>query len=132
MKVEIWLFTILVGFFVVIGFVYGYFTSWLEPVGSVALFLCAGLAGMIALFLWWTARKLDVRPEDDPLGDLGPEEEFGFFSPHSWWPLALGASGAVVFLGLAVGWWMVIIGAPLLAIATVGWTFEYFRGQDAV
>ena len=60
------------------------------------------------------------------------EGEYGFFSPHSWWPLALAASAAVVFLGLAVGWWLVIIGICLTGLATIGWTFEYFRGENAV
>jgi hypothetical protein len=60
------------------------------------------------------------------------EGEFGFFSPHSWWPLALAASAAVVFLGLAVGWWLVIIGMCLTPLAIIGWTYEYFRGEKAV
>lgn len=33
---------------------------------------------------------------------------------------------------VAIGWWMVIIAAPFVALAPVGWTFEYFRGQNAV
>jgi len=60
------------------------------------------------------------------------EGEYGFFSPHSWWPLALGAAAGVVFLGLAVGFWLLTIGMFLAALATIGWTFEYFRGENAV
>jgi hypothetical protein len=38
----------------------------------------------------------------------------------------------MVFLGAAIGWWLVMIAAPFMALATVGWTFEYFRGDKAV
>jgi hypothetical protein len=32
-------------------------------------------------------------------------------------------------LGLAVGVWIAIIGIPLVVIALVGWTYEYYRGN---
>ena len=37
-----------------------------------------------------------------------------------------------VALGLAVGWWIVFIAAPLVALAVVGWVFEYFSGEHAI
>ena len=133
MKVEYKLFSILFSFSAVMGVIYGIFTHWHEPVGVVGLFLTAGLCLMIAFFLWFTGRKIDLRPDDNPdalISDV--EGDFGFFSPHSWWPFFLGLSGAIVFLGLAVGWWMVIIGIPLLALSAIGWVFEYFRGEEAI
>jgi hypothetical protein len=133
MKVEYQLFVGISVFFVVVGLLYGVVTDWGEPVGPFGLLLCAGLSALIGFYLWLTGRKLGPRPEDDPLAPISAAEgEYGFFSPHSWWPLALGASAAVIFLGLAVGWWLFIIGSFLGALALVGWTFEYFRGEDAV
>ena len=133
MKVEFKLFAFMTGFFIVVGLTYGTVTDWKEPVGPFGLLLCAGLSALIGFYLWWTGRKLDPRPEDDPLALISVAEgEYGFFSPHSWWPLVLAASAAVVFLGLAVGWWLFIIGIVLAALATIGWTFEYFRGENAV
>ena len=133
MKVEFKLFVVIGVFFTVVGMLYGVVTKWNEPVGPFGLLLCAGLAALIGFYLWETGRKLDPRPEDDPLAPISAAEgDYGFFSPHSWWPLALGASAAVIFLGLAVGWWLVMIGAPLAVLAIVGWTFEYFRGENAV
>jgi hypothetical protein len=133
MKVEYKLFVLICAFFAVVGVIYGVVTDWSEPVGPFGLLLCAGLSALIGFYLWWTGRKLDPRPEDDPLAPISAAEgEYGFFSPHSWWPLALGASSGVVFLGLAVGWWLFIIGMCLAAFATIGWTFEYFRGENAV
>ena len=72
-------------------------------------------------------------PSDDPLGDIDEiQGDYGFFSPHSWWPLFLGAAAALCFLGLAVGWWMFIIGAFFAVPALVGWTFEYWKGEHAL
>jgi hypothetical protein len=133
MRVEFRLFVVIGVFFSVVGLIYGIFTHWSEPVGPFGLLLCTGVSALIGFYLWETGRKLDPRPEDDPLAPISAAEgEFGFFSPHSWWPLALAASAAVVFLGLAVGWWLVIIGMGLAALATIGWTYEYFRGENAV
>jgi hypothetical protein len=50
------------------------------------------------------------------------------FSPYSWWPLWLGLSAAICFLGLAVGWWVFAIGAFFAVPALIGWTFEYWKG----
>lgn len=133
MKVEYKLFMIVGAFFVPVGIIYGIVTDWAEPVGPTALLLCAGLGAMIAFYLWATARKLPARPEDNPSGHIAEAEgEYGFFAPHSWWPLALAGAAAIVFLGMAVGWWLVIIGASVGVVTLIGWTFEYFTGDDAV
>lgn len=133
MKVEIKLFGILVPFFAVLAVVYGYFTDMTELVGVVALGLTAALCVFIAGYLWIIASKLDARPDDDPEGEIADQAgEYGFFSPGSWWPLALGAASALVFLGAAVGWWLMMIGIPFAALALVGWVFEYFRGEKAI
>jgi hypothetical protein len=132
MKVEFRLFAVIGVFFAIMGTIYGTVTHWDEQVGPFGLYLCAGLSALIGFYLWETGRKLDLRPEDDPNALISAAEgEYGFFSPHSWWPLAVAASGAVVFVGLAVGFWISIIGAFLAALAVIGWTFEYFRGEHA-
>ena len=133
MRVEYKFFAILAVFFIIVGTIYGIATDWLEPVGPVGLYLCTGLCLMIAMFLWWTGRKLDERPEDNLEGEISDVDgDYGFFSPHSWWPIAVAGAAAIVFLGLAIGWWMVFIGAPLMALAATGWVFEYFRGDNAI
>jgi hypothetical protein len=133
MKIEFRLFLAGSVFFTLIGVVYGTVTHWKEPVGPFGLLLSGGVTALIGFYLWETGRKLDARPEDDPMALISAAEgEYGFFSPHSWWPLAVAAAAAVVFLGLAVGWWLVIIGVCLSTLATIGWTFEYFRGEQAV
>ncbi|MEO6790829.1 MAG: cytochrome c oxidase subunit 4 [Ornithinibacter sp.] len=121
----------------VMAAIYGLWTRssvlGVEWVGVIG-FTLAGLLGfMIAWYLWMTRSRLEADPSDDPLGDVDEiQGDFGFFSPHSWWPLFLAASAAIMFLGLAVGWWLFIIGAFFAAPALVGWTFEYWRGQNAL
>lgn len=133
MKVEFKLFTIVAVFAAIVAGIYWVWTAGEEPVGIVGLALTAGMTGMIAGYLTVTGRKLDDRPDDDPEGEISAiEGEYGFFSPYSWWPLALAAACAIVFLGVAIGWWLVVLGMPLVGLATVGWVFEYFRGDDAI
>ena len=39
----------------------------------------------------------------------------GFFSPHSWQPLALAIGGALTFLGVIFGWWLLYFSLPAAA-----------------
>ncbi|WP_182111342.1 MULTISPECIES: cytochrome c oxidase subunit 4 [unclassified Actinotalea] len=131
MKFETRLFLAFVPFFILVGVVYGFWSRW-EPVGVACLFLTAGLVAMVGGYLAILSRKIDARPEDDPYADIeqGAGEQ-GVFSPWSWWPLVLAAGAAVAFASLAIGWWLLAIGAGLGAIGLVGWVFEFSRGQHA-
>ncbi|KGN41088.1 cytochrome c oxidase subunit 4 [Knoellia aerolata] len=117
-----------------VALLYGVWGDWAEPVGVVGLTLGALLGFMIAGYLNITRRKLDgVPPEDDPLGEISDiAGDFGFFSPHSWWPLWLAGSAAIIFLGLAIGWWLVALGTFFAIPALVGWVFEYWKGPHAL
>jgi len=130
-KIETMLFGSGIFFFAPVGLIYGLLSGW-EAVGTTGLLLTGGLSALIGGYLWITARRIDERPEDDPQADIavGAGEQ-GMFSPWSWWPLPLGVGSAVVFLGLAVGWWVFYIGAAISAVALVGWVYEYYRGAHA-
>jgi hypothetical protein len=131
-KIETTLFGAGTFFFVPLAIIYGIVTSWHEPVGAAALFLTGGLALLIGLFLWITSRRIDPRPEDDPNADIAEGAgEQGVFAPYSWWPLPVGFAAALVFAGLAVGWWLTGIGMAFGAIALVGWVYEFYRGEHA-
>lgn len=132
MKVEARVFGYGVPFFVIVAFVYGFMTDWKEWVGFPALLLTGLLAGLIAFYLNLTGRQVDPRPEDDPnarISDL--YGEMGEFAPKSWWPLPLAFGAAIVFMGLAVGWWLMYIGFAVSVVAIVGWVFEFYRGEHA-
>ncbi|MET0976654.1 MAG: cytochrome c oxidase subunit 4 [Leifsonia sp.] len=103
--------------------------SW-EPVGTLAMALCAVLAAFLAFYLGRVhSAQGGELPEDrlDANIDDG-DAELGFFSPWSWWPLLLGASVAICFLGLAVGFWLTYCAVGLVLISLVGWCYEYYRG----
>lgn len=131
MKFEAKLFLSGVLFFIPIGVIYGFWSHG-EPVGTVSIPLTGGLVGMIGGYLALVARRIDARPEDDPHATIEDNAgEQGIYSPWSWWPLVLAGSAAVTFAGLAVGWWLFVLGAAIGVIALVGWVFEFSRGQHA-
>ncbi|GAB3111262.1 cytochrome c oxidase subunit 4 [Janibacter alkaliphilus] len=132
MKAETKLFTLLGAFFAACGIAYGLVTGWDEPVGVVALLLSAGLGAMISFFLWKAGKDLPPRPDDSPDGEIADQAgDYGEFAPYSWWPLWLGLSGAIIFLGVAVGFWVFFLGAVFGVYALVGWVFEYYQGEHA-
>jgi hypothetical protein len=103
-----------------------------DPTGTTALIMTFGLCSMIGFYLLFTAKRIDVRPEDDSNAEIADNSgELGFFSPYSWWPLAVAGCAAVIFLGIAVGWWLVALGVPFFAVAVYGFVFEYYRGEHA-
>jgi hypothetical protein len=129
-KAETWLFGVNAVFFVIAAPAY-----WLiaeDPTGTAALTMTALLCLLVTFYLGFHASKMEPRPEDRKEGEIAEGAgELGFFPPHSWWPLALGASASVVVLGVIFGWWLAIIGAGLVSIAVAGWIFEYYVGEHA-
>jgi hypothetical protein len=129
-KVEGWLFAAGFFFFAIAAVIYGVLAE--EPVGTVALAFTAGLAFLVGYYLLFTARRIDPRPEDSKTAEIvDGAGELGFYSPHSWWPLAVAGSAATTFLGVAIGWWLFIIGAGAAVLAVIGLVFEYYRGEPA-
>jgi hypothetical protein len=129
-KIEALIFVVVAIFLAVVTPIYWFLSN--DPTGTTALTLTFGLGAMIAFYFMLLARRMEPRPEDRHDGEI--EElagEYGFFSPHSWWPLMGGASAMVVFVGLVFAWFIFIIGAALSAIAVIGWVFEYYRGEHA-
>jgi hypothetical protein len=127
MKVEGLLFASISAFLGSITAVY-----WLlsrDPTGTTALGLSAGLAFIIGYYLLFTSRRIDARPEDRPDAEIAEGAgEIGFFAPHSWWPILLAGSFAIVGMGLIFGYWLLVIGLGFIAVAIVGFTFEFYLG----
>ncbi|MER6969408.1 cytochrome c oxidase subunit 4, partial [Streptomyces halstedii] len=102
MKVQGKMFLWLAAFILVMGIVYGVWSK--EPAGTTALFMGFGLSVMIGYYLAFTARRVDQLAQDNKEADVADEAgEVGFFSPHSWQPLALGVGGALAFMGVVFG-----------------------------
>ncbi|MFD3488717.1 cytochrome c oxidase subunit 4 [Streptomyces sp. NPDC058665] len=129
MKVQGWMFLWLSLFILVVAAVYGVWSK--EPVGTTALFLAFGLSLMIGFYLAFTARRVDAMAQDNKQADVADEAgEVGFFSPHSWQPLSLAIGGALAFLSIAIGWWLLFFSFPVLLIGLWGWVFEYYSGEN--
>lgn len=124
-------------FLVIAAGLYAFWTAastrdGLEWTGFTALFVSVLFAFMMWFLMVRTDRQMGPAPEDDLEGEVDQiQGEYGFFTPHSWWPLALAGSAAFLFLGVAVGWWIFAIGAFIGVPALLGWTFEHYKGQHA-
>ena len=130
MKVEGWLFVGCAAFFAVMDVIYWHYSK--DPTGTTALALSVALAFLTGFYLLFTGRRLPPRPEDRPDAEIAEGTgELGFFSPHSWWPLITGLSAATAALGVAIGWWLFLIGMLFVLLSAIGFVFEYYRGQYA-
>ena len=130
MKAETYMFVFCAVFFVLVTPLY-----WLSSgdlTGTTALVMTFLLVTLIAFYLGFHASKMEPRPEDRKDGEIAEGAgELGFFPPYSWWPLWCALCLSAMVLGVAVGWWLFIIGAALGAIALCGLIFEYYRGEYA-
>jgi hypothetical protein len=136
MKTNARLFLFLTVFYLVDAIAYALWSSHsmgkIEVIGSAAIAMLAFLSGFIFFYVNKTAGSTGLLPEDRLDANIEDgDAELGFFSPWSWWPLALGAFAALVFASLAVGWWLTFVSVPLALVAVIGFVFEYSRGQHA-
>ncbi len=130
MKLEGKIFLWGAGFYLMIGVIYGLWSG--DIAGFLLLAFTGALAAIIAFFVLHAARRVYPRPEDSPdaiQADADPD--YGFYSPHSWWPLPVAASCAVILFGLAFAAWLVVAGTALLFLSLIGFMFEYYRGDHA-
>ncbi|NMH95955.1 cytochrome c oxidase subunit 4 [Pseudonocardia acidicola] len=125
MKVESRIFEICTAFFFLAAIVYSVLAK--EPVGMAALFLTGGLSLIVGTYFRFVSRRLESRPEDNPDAEVSDGAgEIGFFSPGSYWPIAVAASAALVGLGLAFWYiWLIVIAGVILLITVGGLVFEY-------
>ena len=98
-----------------------------EAVGVAGLFLTGGLALIVGFYFRFVSRRLEGRPEDNPDAEVSDGAgDVGFFSPGSYWPIAL--AGTVALLGISLAFfyvWAMVISGVLLLLAVAGLVFEY-------
>lgn len=130
MKIEGFLFALGSAFYLAIAGIYWYFSR--DQIGTTALALTGALAFLVAFYVLYTSKRVYPRPEDRMNAEVDEADpEYGFFSPHSWWPLAIGASASIIGVGLIFAVWIIVFGVFLLVLSLVGWMFEYYRGEFA-
>ncbi|SDR86221.1 cytochrome c oxidase subunit 4 [Corynebacterium timonense] len=123
-------------FLLLIGVFYIMATGWVgddaylfgvEWVGGVGLVLATALSFMMAVYLDFTERRMDIVPEDWEEAEIEDGAGvLGFFSPHSIWPFAM--AGAIFFLGLGLAFWqlwLAAIGAVLLIWTATQMNMQY-------
>jgi hypothetical protein len=125
MKVESRIFEIVTVAFFLIGIVYAVLAQ--EPVGIAGLFLTGGLTLIVGTYFRFVSRRLEERPEDNPEAEVSDGAgDVGFFSPGSYWPLAVAACAALVGISLAFFYiWALVIAGIMLLMAIGGLVFEY-------
>ena len=138
MRVQALLFMGVSSFFGAIAVIYAlaswYLTGQVEWTGTVTLLIAIGFGWMVGFWLLQATRRSEhhhgLPPEEriDAEIDEGAGE-YGFFSPHSWWPLFVAMAVAFTAVGIAVGWWMTTIGFLAIILTVIGWVFEYYRGE---
>ncbi|WNM25674.1 cytochrome c oxidase subunit 4 [Demequina capsici] len=132
MKIESNLFLLPGAFFLFIGIVYGALTHFEEMVGFPAILLTAGLALMVGIYFKMLERRHGVRPEDRDDAEIAElSGDQGLYAPWSWWPIVLAGGGAIGFLALAVGWWLMVPAAIVGTVGLVGWVMEFSTGRFA-
>ena len=139
MKSEARIFLIVAGFALFMAVVYW---AWAlldprfggkpEPVGIVALILTGGLAFLAGSYMQFVARRIDPRPEDREDAEISDGAgELGFFSPGSYWPIAMAATAALAALALAFFHiWLLVMALVALLITIGGLVFEYHTGPN--
>jgi hypothetical protein len=117
-------------FFWFVAAVYWYLSN--DEIGTTAIAMTGFLAGLVAVYLLVTSKRVYPRPEDRDDAEIDEADpEYGFFSPYSWWPLVVALGAAVIVMGLVFAVWLIVLGIFLLIIALVGWLYEYYRGSFA-
>ena len=128
MKIEGGIFAFGAIFYFIVAAIYYYASA--EVVGTTALVLTGGLAAIVGTYILVTGKRIGDRPEDRLDGEIAEADaNYGFYSPHSWWPLMVGAAFSLVFLGLVFAVWLMVLAAVFLVIAVAGWLFEYETGD---
>lgn len=130
MKINEKLFSILGVFFLLVAIVYTIWTRGTEWVGMPALFALSAMQFMVAYYLRLVDKEYKTGVDDQEDGEIAEYAgAYARFAPWSWWPLGLGFAASVLVLGVALDWWIFIIGIGLGLFFVTGWVFEFSKGQ---
>lgn len=117
-------------FYAIVTVVYWFMSG--DPIGTTALALTGALAFLIGFYTIFTSNRVGPLPEDNEIAEISDaDSNYGFFSPHSWWPFAIGLSTFTVVLGVIFARWMAVLGVVAILYAVFGLLFEYYRGEFA-
>ena len=136
MKIEARIFEVIAVFFLVMCIIYAvsthFYRTGVEWAGVMGLAFSAGLSILAGTYFRFVARRVEIRPEDYDEAEIEDGAgELGFFSPHSYWPIAIAASAAMFALGFATAnWWFSAAAAIAIVAGVSGLVFEYHVGPE--
>ena len=117
-------------FYGVIATVYWFMTG--DQIGTTVIALTAGLAFLVSFYTIFTAKRVGTLPEDVQHAEISDADtNYGFFSPHSWWPFIIGFSTFIFVLGFVFARWMMVLGVATILFGAFGLLNEYYRGNFA-
>src|SRR5699024_2251593 len=134
MRASAKIFWILGVFFLIVAIAYGLVTHRYEPhgietVGFPAFLALSGLGVRTGMPLTSSARRQAL---DASGGLAGAASEAagvqGSFSPYSWAPLWASLGAALVFVGVAAGWWLFAFGVIFALYGVLRWVLESSSG----
>lgn len=130
MKVEARIFEIITVFFFLSAVIYGLWAA--EPIGTTALTLTGGLTLIVGTYFRFVSRRVKMRPEDNAKAEVSDGAgELGFFSPSSYWPIAIAFAATLAGYALALSqWWLVGLSAVAVLMTVAGLVFEYHVGPN--
>ena len=132
MKSAGWIMLTTAFFFIPVGIVYGFLTNFEEMVGFPALVVTGLMSIMVGGYILLHNKSVGAQAQDNEAGEISDEAyEYGFYSPWSWWPLVLATGAAIMFVGVAVGFWIMPFGAVISLVGLIGLVYEYDRGDHA-
>ncbi len=124
MRRESLLFAGLALYFGATGLVYWLLSA--EPAGTTALAVGFLMSSLVAFFFLVQYRRSGARPQDlDDAEIADTAGPLGFFPPSSGWPAATALGLTVLALGVVIARWLALVGFGLLAMAVVGFVFQY-------
>ncbi|HEY0637699.1 MAG TPA: cytochrome c oxidase subunit 4 [Pseudonocardiaceae bacterium] len=128
MKTESRIFLTIAVFCFISTVVYAWWAK--EVVGIVGISLTGGLCFIIGTYFWFVSRRVELRPEDNPDGEISDGAgELGFFSPGSYWPFGLAAGAALAGISIAFFYpWLMVVAAVTVLATVAGLVFEYHTG----
>ncbi|MFZ2511888.1 MAG: cytochrome c oxidase subunit 4 [Gordonia sp. (in: high G+C Gram-positive bacteria)] len=136
MKIEARIFEAIAVFFIVVGTIYAvatanYYTGP-EWAGIACLYFSAMLSLLAGGYFRFVSRRVEIRPEDYDDAEIEDGAgELGFFSPHSWWPIAVAIGASLFAIGFASGnFWFAIGSALVIVVAATGLVMEYYVGPE--
>src|SRR5829696_6551574 len=107
------------------------YAAWAkEVVGIVGISLTGGLCLIIGTYFWFVSRRVEMRPEDNPDGEIADGAgDLGFFSPGSYWPIGLAAGAALTAISVAFYYpWLIALAVVIVLGMVAGLVFEYHVG----